>query len=467
MENETTTHPSPGRETTRPELKEWARLAAARDLEDLLGSPGDPSSELGHRRCLERDEQDEYPAEACRILIDWGLQHHFIPVEQGGKLASLEELSWLFRIISRRDPTVATCMIINFISGTPVWVAGSPAQKRRMAELLESGAQLSFVLTERAHGSDLLACETYAAPAPEGYLLTGEKWLIGNGNHSSALTLFARTDPRGGPGGFSMFLLEKAALPLESWSCLPPEKLLGLRGLDLSGLRFEACAIARESLIGQAGHGLEDLLGAQQIARTVICSLCLGAGDSALRATLSFARSRILYGKPITALFDVRSKLATSFAQLVACECTLTAALRAIHLAPEQLSVWSAAVKVFAPGAVQAMLHELSVVMGARYYLRDHPEYGILQKLLRDSPVFAVAESSTLVNLKALATQLPALARRRLSLTGDPALEQRLRSIFSLEDPLPELDVRRLSLLSRGGDDALTGAQFHGAEDPR
>src|SRR5205807_7571523 len=134
--------------------------------------------------------------------------------EWGGKLASIEEAAALQRMISRRDLTTAIALGQSFLGSVAVWLAGSTKQRQRLAQILRGGGLTALALTEEEHGSDLLAAEVSAPP------LSGRKWLINNATRAEALTVFARTDPQGGLTGFSLFLLDKAALAAGSWTPL-------------------------------------------------------------------------------------------------------------------------------------------------------------------------------------------------------------------------------------------------------
>ena len=51
--------------------------------------------------------------------------------------------------------------------------------------------------------------------------LDGEKWLINNATRGQLMCVLARTDPAGGPRGFSLFLVDKRELADGSFRCLP------------------------------------------------------------------------------------------------------------------------------------------------------------------------------------------------------------------------------------------------------
>src|SRR5205085_5832328 len=157
-------------------------------------------------RSADLDERDEYPQDACRALDDWGLYDYYIPRACGGRLATYPEVLGLLRAVSRRDLTVAIAHSGTFLGAVAVWLAGTPEQRCWLAALIRAGGRVALALTERDHGSDLLGNDVRATRSGESYALSGEKWLIGNATRSAAITLFARTDPDGGPRGFSLFL---------------------------------------------------------------------------------------------------------------------------------------------------------------------------------------------------------------------------------------------------------------------
>jgi hypothetical protein len=128
------------------------------------------------------------------------------------------------------------------------------------------------------------------------------------------------------------------------------------------------------------------------------------------------------------------------------CEAAALGAARAVQAAPEQLPLWSAAVKYFVPTTCERAIRDAAVVLGARHYLREGP----FQKLLRDAAVVSLFDGSTAVALDSIGMQLPRLG-------GASSAEP--RAIFALDDPLPPLDGARFELLNNGRDDVLQGVR--------
>ncbi|HEY0098836.1 MAG TPA: acyl-CoA dehydrogenase [Pyrinomonadaceae bacterium] len=431
---------------------------AAETLERLFGDPFAPENAFSFKNAVALDEREEYPAQACQLLDALKVSDYYIPSTLGGKLASFEEFINVLRVIARRDLTVAIAHGKTYLGAIATWVGGSPEQQQRLAEIIRSDAQVALALTERSHGSDLLASEVEAGSIAGGYKLSGEKWLINNATRARTLTVFARTGTASDPRGFSLFLLEKSDGARSTYRTLPKIKTHGIRGADISGIRFENTFLPADSVIGQVGAGLEIMLKAFQLTRTVITGLSLGAADTALRVALEFALARKLYGDSVFAIPHARRLLCDAFIDLLICECLTVASARSIHVEPEQMSLRSSISKYLVPTMVEKLLKSLSIVLGARQYLRQEHCEGIFQKVYRDNAILSLFDGSTVVNLHAIAIQLGHLTRGSQSTQEREAeLSNQLARIFSLTEPLPDFDPAALTLHNRGRDSILQG----------
>ncbi|MBK7864963.1 MAG: hypothetical protein IPJ65_41465 [Archangiaceae bacterium] len=138
--------------------------------------------------------------------------------------------------------------------------------------------------------------------------------------------------------------------------------------------------------------------------------------------------------------------LTNAFLDLLICEATAFGALRGLHVAPGQLALGAAVVKLFVPGRLEQVVRDVAVVLGARHYLRDGP----FQKVLRDLAVVPLFDGSAPVNLEGIALQLS-----RLQPSAPP--DERLFRRFDPQAPLAPFDGQGLELMGPGGDDVLHG----------
>ncbi len=383
------------------------RYEAVRDLEQYLGDPNDPTRPFSFSRSLACDEKDVYPQSAENAIRGWGAAEYLIPAALGGKLGDMEQALAVLRTIARRDVTVAVSFGANLLAALPVWIAGDAS----------------------------------------GLRLTGEKWLISKARKARAVMVFARTLPKGGPRGFSLFLLDKQSLPQEQWTTLPAVTTVGLRGADISGLRFRRCSIPEGSLVGETGYAYETLHRTLTVTKVFCGALALGAADTALRIVVGFAVRRRLYGGSALNIPHVRAQLCGAFLDILVCECVAHAAARALGDPDEPSLFWSALVKYYVPTVVERVLQSLGVVLGARFFLREGPE-GYFQKIVRDASIVSVFEGNTAVNLGILASQL---TRRPMVQPGSVAdAQRRVRNLFSLFGDCASMTPAALSLRPLG-----------------
>jgi alkylation response protein AidB-like acyl-CoA dehydrogenase len=430
----------------------------AEELERYLDDPHDGRNAFSFAQAVALDEVEEYPERACALLDEWGLPDYYVPRQCGGRLRSYEELVSLLRVVARRNLSLIVAHAKSYLGAVNVWAGGSQQQQQKLAEIVIGGKQVALAYHEKAHGGDFMASEVQAVKVAGGYQLSGEKWLVNNATRGAALTVFARTTGDGGPRGFSLFLVEKKALDPHSFEHLPRIKTLGVRGVDFSGVSFKKTFVNDDAMIGLEGSALEQTLKAFQLTRAVIPALALGAADTALRATLDFARNRNLYGARVVEMPQARRTLVEAFLDLLIADCLTTACARTVHQTPEQMRLYSAVVKFYVPQSVEETIERLAVVLGARHYLREEHWHGIFQKLLRDNKVLSIFHTGPLLNLTTIGVHLRDLAQHRSHAASDAdALKTRLAAIFDLHHPLRDFDPDALSLYTRGRDDFLNG----------
>ncbi|WP_327164603.1 acyl-CoA dehydrogenase family protein [Streptomyces zaomyceticus] len=412
----------------------------------LLDGSDPASGPFGAAANAELDRREDFPAEACAALDALGLPAHYVDVRHGGRLRDMPELVGLQRAVARRDLTVAVAHGKTFLGAAPVWLAGRPDQAARLAGSVRRGAVVSWALTERDHGGDLLAGGLTARPVPGGgWRLDGEKWLINNAGRSRYVCLLARTRESGGPRGFSVFLVDKTRLAPGSYRVLPKVRTHGIRGADISGIAFDGAMIDDDALVGEAGTGLDTVLRTLQLTRVLCTALSLGALDHALDVAVPYARGRNLYGRDLATLPRVRRTLGEAAAALDVAETVVDVAARAIHTLTPELALVSAVTKALVPNLVQDTLDRITELLGVRGFLSDGYLDGSFAKLERDHRIVAVFDGSTAVTRNLTADHFPSLAR---AWRGGRAHRAALPA--TVTGPLPPFAPERLRLLSAG-----------------
>jgi len=438
-----------GAPTTDQEAQVAARVA---ELEKRLGDPTADDNAVSYAQLLKADEAGEMSAAGESILDDVVLNADFVPRENGGRLDRIDTLVRVMRQVFRRDVALGLGYgVTSFMAGVNVWTSGSAEQRERLARIMLDGGKVSVAYHELAHGNDFVRNEFEARPAPGGgYLLNGEKQVINNADRAAAWVLFSRTSAAPGARSHSVVLAERAGLDADTYSVLPRYGAAGVRGCHLSGLHFEDTPVPADALVGDTGQGVELALRAFQITRSAVPGMALGAADTSLRTVVSFALGRELYRKSVMDIPHARATLSGAFLDLLIGDSLSLAATRAVHLLPEETSVYAAATKYLVPKMLTETMHDLSIVLGARFYVREG-EFGIFQKHIRDLPVLSLGHAGSAACQATIIPQLARLARRSW-FNADPAPG----SLFRLREDLPDIPFDRLTLAS--GRDSLSAS---------
>ncbi|MDT0269140.1 AMP-binding protein [Streptomyces sp. DSM 44915] len=431
-----------------PDPSAAARLGRHLAAHRKRGAALDPETVLAD------DTAERFPTAACELLDAYGLPESYVPTAHGGRLAAYPDLLDRLRTVAAHDLTLAVAHGKTFLGAVTTWVAGTPEQAGRLGARIAEGAVVSWALTERAHGADLLAGEVTAVLDGDHWCLTGEKQLINNATRGDLVCVLARTDPAGGPRGFSLFLVDKHATPPDSYRHLPKIPTHGIRGADISGIAFDRTPVPDAQRIGAPGTGLETVLVALQLTRTVCAALSLGAADQALALTTDFVRERRLYGRTLAELPRIRGIVGESAAALLLADVVTGTAARAIHTLPTELSVVAPVTKAFVPTLTAHTLAELGDVLGVRAYLSESHAHGRFARLERDHRIVGIFDGSTAVNRHYLISRFPSLAR---AAARRPAAPPDLAATFDPARPLPAARPDRLKAASTSGCSVLDG----------
>lgn len=419
------------------------------DLERALGDPHAPTGPFTFAEIVAHEENDELPPGALDVVRDWGMAAFVVPTPDGGRIRNLESIFALTRSLARRNITVALRYGSSLLGALPVWLWGTAEQKTRVAEGMLHGDLACFGVSEPDHGSDIQANETAVTVDGDEFVLTGQKWPVGNATRGRFVTVLAQA-PR---FGLTLLLIDKQQLPEDSWSTKPMVRTVGLRGHDLSGIVFHDARIPQAAVIGRPGAGFVNTMKTLQITRTAIGALSVGTMDAALRIGREYAQQRRLYGGPIHDIPVVRDHLVGAHLDLLIAECTALPVARALSVVPSRLSLWSCVVKYLVPVLGEEVMAHIGKVLGARSYLRQEVAGGAFQKLTRDHAVASLFDGTTHVNLHAVASQLGNIAAFAQRPAKDSAAVLKALFDFSSEAPVWQPSGRALQLTNASEDD--------------
>jgi acyl-CoA dehydrogenase len=156
-------------------------------------------------------------------------------------------------------------------------------------------------MTEPGAGSDLQSVRTRATAVQGGWLLSGAKTVISNGQTADLIVVVARTGDAGGTG-VSLLVVETDNA--EGFRRGRNLDKLGMHGQDTSELFFDDVFVPADNLLGIEGGGFVQLMHQLAWERTVIALDAVVNMERAVALTTAYVREHHAFGKP---LFDFQN----------------------------------------------------------------------------------------------------------------------------------------------------------------
>ena len=175
----------------------------------------------------------------------------------------------------------------------------STEQKQRWVPKMVSGELISAIaMTEPAAGSDLQGIRTTAIKDGNHYLLNGQKTFITNGQMADIIIVVAKTDPKAGSRGISLFVVETDRA--EGFKRGRNLDKIGLKSNDTSELFFDNVQLPASALLGnEEGKGFIQLMQQLPQERLLIACQAMGRIERALAETIAYVKQRKAFGKAI------------------------------------------------------------------------------------------------------------------------------------------------------------------------
>ncbi|HEX4578619.1 MAG TPA: acyl-CoA dehydrogenase family protein, partial [Candidatus Dormibacteraeota bacterium] len=181
-------------------------------------------------RAREIDASAEFPWDIVDLFRSHDLFSLPFPAEYGGLSGSALTLNVAIEEVAKACASSALILAVQALGGYPIMLGGTDEQKQRFLPDLASGKKLAaYALTEPGAGSDPSGMETRATRQGDDYVITGSKIWITDGGVADTIVVFAKTDPKGGAGGVSAFVIDNAR-EVAGFTATEIHGKLGIRG---------------------------------------------------------------------------------------------------------------------------------------------------------------------------------------------------------------------------------------------
>jgi alkylation response protein AidB-like acyl-CoA dehydrogenase len=348
----------------------------------------------------ELDEKEEFPWEIIKDIANADLFRIFIPEQYEGMGEGTFALCLAIEELARACAGVSLSYAADALGAFPILLYASEEQKQKFLPAIAAGTRLTaFGLTESGAGSDAGAIKTTAKRDGDSYVLNGTKQFITNGGEAEIYTVIALTDPTRGSRGASAFIVEKGT---PGFTFGKKEKKMGIRCSATRELVFHNCRIPKENLLGKEGMGFIITMKTLDSSRPGVGALAVGLAQGALEAAVAYARTRVQFGHPVSAIQAVQHLLANMAMELEAARALVYATARTIDSGAKNFTEEGAMAKVFATDMAMKVTTDAVQVFGGVGYMRDYP----VEKMMRDAKINQIYEGTNQVLRNVIALEL-------------------------------------------------------------
>jgi acyl-CoA dehydrogenase len=327
--------------------------------------------------------------EIAEVLAESGLFKLFVPAQYGNTTAmpSLVSVCLAREELARRCPNAELIFVMQGLGSYPIVLSGSEALQAKYCPLIASGEKIfTLCLTEPNAGSDVGAMETTAVKDGDQWVLDGQKIFTSLAPDADIYTVFAKTDPGQGTRGISAFVVEKG------FDGFDPGKRMDLMAAHPIGAPvFKGCPVPRENLIGALNSGFKVSMQNLDFFRSTVGAAAVGMAQAALDEGLSYAKSRVQFGKSISEFQGIQFKLADMATELTASRALVFRAAYIKDQGAERITLESSMAKLYATEAAWRIIDEA---------LQIHGGYGVMkgrqvERLYREIRALRVYEGTS------------------------------------------------------------------------
>ena len=269
----------------------------------------------------EVDKKEQYPQAFVDALTASGYLAVLIPEEYGGAGLGVTEASIIMEELNRSGCNSGACHAQMYIMGA-LLRHGNDEQKRRYLPGIAKGElrMQTFAVTEPNAGTDTTRIETRAVRKGDHYVVNGQKIFISRVKQSDLMLLLARTTPydevKDKTQGISLFIVDMRNV----------KGKLEVQPLDLmvnhhtNSLFFDDVEVPAENLIGEEGKGFRYIIDGWNAERILIAAEAVGDGRWFIERASSYARDRMVFGRPIGANQGIQFPIAQAYAHIEAAD---------------------------------------------------------------------------------------------------------------------------------------------------
>lgn len=320
-----------------------------------------------------------------------------VPVEKGGlgldaiHYGLFTEIIGKACIATRSLITVHTSLVLQTLMR---W--GNKYQKSEwLPRLINGQAIAAFGLSEPETGSDAKDIKTTWQEIEKGYLINGVKKWITFGDKADVFIIIAANH-----GKSTAFLVERSTNGFETRRI--PGMIAG-RATYLAEVYLNNVIVTKENVIGPIHQGFEYIVStALDYGRYSIAWAGVAIAQEALEAMISYAKTRIQFGKPLRDFQLIRGMIADAAAKVRSARSFCLQAAKLREQKSEDAIIETAMAKYFSSKVAVEVTNDALQIHGANGFSDAYP----VERLYREAKVLEVIEGSSQMQQEIIASHV-------------------------------------------------------------
>ena len=259
-------------------------------------------------------------------------------------------------------------------------------------------ASLDSATTVAANRGTVAGMETTYTRDGDGFIISGAKTWISNLDIASFFVTFATHDRSLGRQGISAFIIPADTPGVRT---VPFKNKLGFRPICTGDLVLDNVRLGRECLLGEEGRGFEVAMCAVERGRLSVAARAVGLAQACLDDCVTYARERVVFGKPIGNFQMIQAKIADMAVEIAAARLLVQRCAEEMDLG-RRARLEASMAKMFASDVAQRAATEAVQIHGT-YGVSDELRVG---RFYRDAKVFQIVEGTNEIHRTIIAKSL-------------------------------------------------------------
>jgi acyl-CoA dehydrogenase len=327
-----------------------------------------------------------------------------------GNEFDLLKLTRFLEVFAYFSPAHGYSLQVTFLGLFSILMGSNDALKKEAVAQLEAGGLFALGVSERDHGSDLLANDFSVAGNGDGvFVANGGKYYIGNANSASMISILARKlngrprdrAKRAPPVLFA--LRPKKSNGFKNGRKIPT---LGIRSAFVGEFDVKDHQLPETDFIAEGRDAWDAVLGTVTLGKFFLGFGSIGICERSFHETITHLTNRILYGKPVIDMPHIGSAVAQAYAHLTAMKLYAYRAVDYLRIASAEdrrYLLFNAVQKAKVSTTGVKVMALLSECIGAKGFESDT----YFEMALRDVQLIPSLEGSTHINLTLTAQFVP------------------------------------------------------------